>query len=290
MKRIVTAFVLIVAVMAIVFVGPVWLLALGGALVAALAVIEFRALALAGAAARGTAADLPIWWLLPATLLLFLLVDRLPGVEALPEYQVPVLSLLAFVLFTWNSLRRPLEHVLTETSQGLFALFYVAYPLALTALIRAHDDGKGLLTFLFVCVWSGDIAALYIGKRYGRAKIAPRLSPNKTVEGSIASVVGSVVFGMLVYLLGQLLNDRGFSALHIAMPWWQMVLLAIVLNVAAQLGDLLESAIKRGAGVKDSGKMLPGHGGILDRIDALLLAAPVMWYVLLVRDWFAVVH
>jgi phosphatidate cytidylyltransferase len=78
---------------------------------------------------------------------------------------------------------------------------------------------------------------------------------------------------------------RGYTDLHIGIPAWQMVLLAIVLNLAAQLGDLLESAIKRGAGVKDSGTMLPGHGGILDRIDALLLAAPVLWYILLLRDW-----
>ena len=140
-------------------------------------------------------------------------------------------------------------------------------------------------------MWSGDIFALYIGKNFGKRKLAPRLSPNKTWEGSLASVIGSVLCGMGLYYLGQYLTvHTTTTALHIAIPAWQMVLLAIVLNIAAQLGDLLESAIKRGAGVKDSGTLLPGHGGILDRIDALLLAAPVLWYLLLLRDWQTLFH
>ena len=103
------------------------------------------------------------------------------------------------------------------------------------------------------------------------------LSPNKTWEGSLASVAGSVAAGLAVVYAGQALSARGNTVLHITQPVWQSVLFAVLINVAAQLGDLLESAIKRGAGVKDSGTMLPGHGGILDRIDALLLAAPVLW-------------
>ena len=139
-------------------------------------------------------------------------------------------------------------------------------------------------SFLCACGWAIP-PALYVGKNFGKRKLAPKLSPNKTIEGSVASIAGSVVFGMGVYYLGIYLAGRGFTALSISSPAWQMVLLAILLNLAAQLGDLLESAIKRGANVKDSGTLLPGHGGILDRIDALLLAAPVLWYVLLLEDW-----
>jgi phosphatidate cytidylyltransferase len=137
--------------------------------------------------------------------------------------------------------------------------------------------------FLMVCVWAGDTAALYVGKSLGRHKLSP-LSPNKTWEGAIGSVAGSVIAGLAIVYAGEYLLRRGDTVLHIVEPIWQSVLLAVLINIAAQVGDLLESAIKRGAGVKDSGSMLPGHGGILDRIDALLLAAPVLWGVLLIRD------
>ncbi len=279
MKRILTAIVLIAAVMAIVFLGPLWLMAVAAGVVAALAAFEYRALAKEGAAAKELSTDIPLWWLFSATAIIFFFTLRLP------DFELPLLTLVTFILLGWEGFRAPLERVLPNTALGLFGLIYVVYPLTLLPLIRAHEDGTGLLVFLFVCVWMGDIAALYIGKNFGKRKLAPRLSPNKTIEGSIASIVGSVGFGMAIYYLGIHLAARGYTGLLIAIPAWQMVLLAIVLNVAAQLGDLLESAIKRGAGVKDSGTMLPGHGGILDRIDALLLAAPVLWYILLLKDW-----
>jgi phosphatidate cytidylyltransferase len=273
MKRILTALILIAVVFAILFLGPLWLLAVAAALVALLAAYEYRALA------HHTDVYIPLWWLTLATAAIFFFTLRLP------DFELPVLTLVTFILLAWSGFRAPLDRVLPDTALGLFALIYVVYPLTLLPLIKAHEDGTGLLVFLFVCVWFGDIAALYIGKNFGKRKLAPRLSPNKTIEGSIASVLGSVLFGMGVYYGGIVLANRGYTELHIGIPAWQMILLAIILNLAAQLGDLLESAIKRGAGVKDSGTMLPGHGGILDRIDALLLAAPVLWYILLLKDW-----
>ena len=277
MKRILTAVVLIAAVLAIIFFGPLWLLATAAAVVAALAVYEYSELA------HETNAYIPLWWLFAATALLFFL--AFPP----PDFELPALTLVTFILLAWSGFRAPINRVLLDTALGLFALIYIVYPLTLLPLIKAHEDGTGLLLFLFVCVWSGDIAALYIGRYFGRRKLSA-LSPNKTWEGSIASVVGSVVCGTGVYALGEYLVPRGYTGLHIAMAAWQIVLLAIVLNVAAQLGDLLESAIKRGAGVKDSGSLLPGHGGILDRIDALLLAAPILWYILLLKDWQTLFH
>lgn len=275
MKRILTASLLVLVIIALLFLGQLWMLVLAACLVAELAVYEYRALA------NSDDARIPAWWMFLGTLLVFLF--------TLPNFpnaaQLPVLSVLALLLLAWMGFRMPLDRVLRDAALGLFGLIYVAYPLSLLPMIWNRDDGKPLLLFLFACVWAGDIAALYVGRRYGRHKLS-HLSPNKSWEGSLASVAGSVLAGLAVVYGGELLSARGNTVLYVLEPVWQSVLLAIVINVAAQVGDLLESAIKRGAGVKDSGTMLPGHGGVLDRIDALLLATPVLWCVLLLKGAF----
>ncbi|MDQ2834843.1 MAG: phosphatidate cytidylyltransferase [Acidobacteriota bacterium] len=282
MKRILTAIVLIVAVFALIFFGQLWMITLFAAIVAELAAYEYLKLAAVGAEAHGASLRIPIWWMVIGTALAF--VVTLPNFPV--EAQLPVLSALTLVLFAWNGFRAPLIQVLPDTAQGLFGLIYIAYPLTLIPLLWKQEDGVALIVFLMVCVWSGDIAALYIGRAFGKHKLAPRLSPGKTWEGAIASIAGSMLAAGLVVLIADALTARGNTLLHISQPLWQSFLLAAILNVAAQLGDLLESAIKRGAGVKDSGTMLPGHGGILDRIDALLLASPVLWFVLILKDTF----
>jgi phosphatidate cytidylyltransferase len=276
MKRILTAIVLIVLVGLLIFLGKLWMVTLFAALVAALAALEFRQLSAAGSN------PIPLWWTLFAIALFFL------ATFLRPQDTITAVVLSALILFAWNTFRTPLARVLQETAAGLLLLVYIAYPLTLIPLIwnREQGDGLVLVIFLFLCVWSGDVAALYVGKRFGRRKLAPELSPNKTWEGAIASVVASVIFGVGFILYGDWLTLHGstFTRLHTNEPWWEWALLAILLNCAAQFGDLLESALKRGAGVKDSGTLLPGHGGVLDRIDALLLAAPVLWFVLVIRE------
>ena len=122
------------------------------------------------------------------------------------------------------------------------------------------------LLFAFLLCWAGDTAALYIGKNFGRHKLAPKISPGKTWEGAIASVVGGVLTGAIYahYLIP-------------AAPLATVLMIAAAGNIAGQLGDLIESAYKRWGGVKDSGSSLPGHGGWLDRIDSCLLSIPVVY-------------
>ena len=142
--------------------------------------------------------------------------------------------------------------------------------------------GWFMVLFTFLVIWIGDSAAYYVGRAFGRTKFAPTISPKKTWEGAIASALGGIVVGiLLVYFAPQI--SRGLTNIHLLKapeffantPLWITALVALAINIAGQIGDLLESLIKRGAGVKDSGSMLPGHGGMLDRIDALLFAAPV---------------
>lgn len=282
MKRILTAAVLIVVVFGLIFFGQLWMLTLAAAIVAELAAYEYLKLAAVGAEAHNAHLRIPIWWMALGTALAF--VVTLPNFPV--EAQLPVLCALTLILFAWNGFRAPLIQVLPDTAQGLFGLIWIAYPLTLIPMLWKQEDGPALVVFLMVCVWTGDIAALYVGRAFGRHKLAPRISPGKTWEGAIASIVGSILAASLLLWVSDTLTARGNLILHITEPIWQTLVLAGILNVAAQLGDLLESAVKRGAGVKDSGTMLPGHGGILDRIDALLVATPVLWFCLILMDRF----
>ena len=166
-----------------------------------------------------------------------------------------------------------------------FAFVYIALPMASLVQLREQWRGAFLLLYLLLLVWAGDIFAYFIGKPLGRHRMSPRISPKKSWEGAIASLVASLGIGVLMFRYAQpistalmdahlIVQGHGIFTQEAIAP---IVALSIVLNVAAQLGDLVESLIKRGAGVKDSGAILPGHGGMFDRIDALLFAAPVLW-------------
>jgi phosphatidate cytidylyltransferase len=173
-----------------------------------------------------------------------------------------VLGLTIFILWT----RRPLVETLPAAGISSSALMLVAFPLSYA--VRLHglrEDGPKLLLFALVITWAGDTAAYFVGRAMGRHPLAPHISPKKTWEGSVGSMIGSLIVAW------------GFSY-WLRIPIGHLVAMAVIGNVAGQMGDLLESAYKRSAGVKDSGGLLPGHGGVLDRIDALILCIPVIWY------------
>ena len=274
MKRIITAAVLIPLVLLLVLKGHFWLLTLAAALVALAAAWEFMDLADAGGA------QMPRVFVLVSIVALFACAFRNADLIG------PALCAFGLILFLVCVFRSPLERVLRDSASSLFCLVYIGFTLCTLPLIGAQEGGPSLLLLLLCVVWSGDIAALYVGKNLGRRKLAPKLSPNKTWEGTIASVAGSVLVTLALIELAKYLTGRGIELLAYPGAVWNWLLLAVILNVAAQLGDLAESALKRGAGVKDSGTILPGHGGVLDRIDALLLAAPVLWYAQLFKQWF----
>ncbi|MBI5267144.1 MAG: phosphatidate cytidylyltransferase [candidate division Zixibacteria bacterium] len=157
------------------------------------------------------------------------------------------------------------------------AYLLLLYPMVFSVgnmgqVYEAGNKGSGgdWLLLLFGLLWLGDTAAMFIGKAFGKHKLAPGVSPNKTVEGFIGGILGAVVVAVIL----------GFWRLHM-IPMWQLVLIAAVCSVFGQLGDLVESMWKRSLNLKDSSALIPGHGGVLDRFDSLLFAAPVMYYAML---------
>jgi phosphatidate cytidylyltransferase len=274
MARILTAAVLIPLVILLLFRAPFWLVTVAAAAVAILASWEYLGLA------DASGARTPRWLVMAAVAALFAINFFRP------EMLMAGFSALAFLLFVLIAFRSPLERVLLDSSASVFGLLYIGLALVTVPLIWAQEHGPSLLLLLFCVVWAGDSVALYVGRAYGKHKLAPKLSPGKTWEGSIASVVGSLMATLLLMGLAALMIRHNLTGLSYDGSWLHWLVLAVVLNIAAQVGDLVESALKRGAKVKDSGSLLPGHGGVLDRIDALLLAAPVLWYAQLVQSSF----
>jgi phosphatidate cytidylyltransferase len=276
MKRFITALILIPLVLLLIFLGPRWLVALAVAAVAALAAWEFLGLA------EKYGAKPPRIAVLVSILALF--VGNFAWAQR--DQTVAILGILCLALLVYCTFFRPVEQMIADASTSIFCLFYIGMTLIALPALREEANGSSLVAFLLCAVWAGDIAALYIGRAWGRHKMAPALSPNKTWEGAIGSVVGSLLATGLLLGLARLFQMWNKVWLSYPEDLWYWLFLAVVVNIAAQVGDLAESALKRSAGVKDSGSLLPGHGGVLDRIDALLLAAPVLWDALIFHQWF----
>jgi phosphatidate cytidylyltransferase len=179
---------------------------------------------------------------------------------------------LAAVLFLVLGLRKSdqLNQVLLKAAASLLGLAYIPATLGLLIVIRSQvetrSQGGNWILFLLAVVWFGDTGAYYTGRALGKRKLAPAISPKKTIEGSLGGLAASIVAAIMTkkFLLPQL-------------PLTHLLLLAGILGVISQIGDLAESALKRGAGVKDSSNVLPGHGGMLDRLDGLIFATPTLY-------------
>jgi phosphatidate cytidylyltransferase len=186
----------------------------------------------------------------------------------------PILS-VALIFLTAVSLRffKADTNVVTSIVRVAFSLVYIPLSLACLVLLKFDPHGAAEIFFILCIVAGGDIGAFYAGSYLGRHKLCPSVSPKKTIEGSMGGLAANLIVGL------------AFGSFFLpGKPLWGCLLIAVLGGVAGQIGDLFESAVKRAAGVKDSGTILPGHGGLLDRIDALLLATPLAF--LLMRAMF----
>jgi phosphatidate cytidylyltransferase len=290
LKRVLTAVVLVPIVLLIVFHAPIWLFAIVVGLIALQTTREYLDI-VEKYQLRPFRTTVYVFLVLSFALAIW--IDRFdpyrPPLKDL-SYFALVVGTAVLVVLSVGMGRDDLRSCLTAAAASFLALVYIVLPLFALVSIRDQDIGWFAILVLLVIVWLGDIAAFFVGRSLGRHKLAPRVSPNKTWEGAVASIISAITAALLLYRFypqiatalasAHLIDASGGQPLPAKL--WQVVLLAAIVNAAAQLGDLVESMMKRGAGVKDSGSILPGHGGMLDRIDALLFAAPVMWYYTLI--------
>ncbi|HEY5030693.1 MAG TPA: phosphatidate cytidylyltransferase [Candidatus Angelobacter sp.] len=295
MKRVLTAVVLIPVVLLILFKAPNWLYSAFIGLVAVLAVHEYFGIAFHYQQKLHA-------YVIEVAIGLYFLGQCLYGINAFgienlgraferwatDATGVRVLPLVLVVLgmFLWQ-----VRDVLPAAAFSYFGFIYVASTLGAISTIGHFENGRVTVFVFLIVVWAGDIFAYYIGRSFGKHKLAQTISPKKTWEGAIASTAGAILVSVFlfhyIHSLGtalvrfHLLTSESllFTDIRLYAPDWRLAAaFGFLVNIAAQLGDLAESAFKRGANVKDSGTLLPGHGGLLDRIDAMLFAAPVLWF------------
>lgn len=175
-------------------------------------------------------------------------------------------------LSVWRS--KPGLPLLDSVCIQLQGLIYIPLLLMFLVMIRHQPYGLTWVLYLLCIIFSGDIGAYYVGSYWGKHKLNPRVSPGKTVEGALGGLTANIAFGAGINFFADCL-PWGLDMPKL--PWGWAILFFIIVGASGQLGDLFESQLKRAANVKDSGKILPGHGGMLDRIDALLFAAPVAY-------------
>lgn len=149
----------------------------------------------------------------------------------------------------------------------LVSVFYVGVGFYYFMATRDANDGLLYIVFALVVVWSTDSGAYFVGRKLGKHKLWPEISPKKTIEGFIGGIIIAIIAVVIFEMITQL-----------EIQWWKLIVVTIIASIVGQLGDLVESAVKRHYGVKDSGKILPGHGGILDRFDSLLFVLPLLHF------------
>lgn len=183
---------------------------------------------------------------------------------------LPLLLGSVFIFFFYNMVRsKDLKDASYDIGFKALGIAYIAIPLSYLISLRRIENGEWWILLLLIIIWANDTFAFFTGKTIGKSKLAPEISPKKTIEG----VIGGLLGGAVAALLYNYFLSMGISAL-------ETVILSVIIGVIGVIGDLAESLLKRAAGVKDSGTLIPGHGGVLDRIDSLIFPIPVLYFIL----------
>jgi phosphatidate cytidylyltransferase len=258
-KRLVSAFCILPPLIFLVRYGSSVLFLLLLTIIVGVGLIEFYRMI--------AAKELPCWqWLGVAFGLILPLAFYLGG-EAT---QAVVAAVVILTLMTGLFVQQDLATSVQSAAFTLLGVFYVGWLLSYLILLRLLSAGPFYIFYIFGVVWLGDAVAMYVGKCLGQHKLAPIVSPGKTIEGAVGGICGS--------LCGAALGGFWFLE-HLTLT--QLLTIGGILAVLGQVGDLSESLLKRSVGIKDSGVLIPGHGGILDKVDGILFGAPALYYYVL---------
>ncbi len=260
-KRILTSIIILAVLALVIFVLPAWVSCLMCAAFIILGLIEFFGLAQKKGIFVYKYCGLLFGVLFPASFFL----KKLIGVG---PTDTQIMAAAIITLFLLQFIRRDKSSAFMSIAVSLFGLLYIAWFFSFFVKLRFLSNGPFWMSFVIMVSKFGDIGAYFIGNRFGHHSLIQRISPNKSVEGALGGFLFSI---LTAFVLGLFLP--GLSVIHI-------LILGISLGILAQLGDLAESLIKRDAGVKDSGKIIPGFGGVLDIIDSVLFTAPFLYFYL----------
>jgi phosphatidate cytidylyltransferase len=266
-KRWMTGLIALPFIILLVYITTPLYFALFLCLVAVLALWECFRIVFAGSPSAATVPMTVVAYFAAPAMLLAAGVGKLAVLAPILSVALILLAAVSLAFFKND------RDVVTTVVKVAFSLVYIPLSLACLVLLKFDPHGAAEIFFILCIVAGGDIGAFYTGSYLGRHKLCPAVSPKKTIEGSLGGLAANLLIGLI------------FGSLFLpARPLWGYLLIAVLSGVAGQIGDLFESEFKRAAGVKDSGAILPGHGGLLDRIDALLLASPLAF--LLMRAIF----
>lgn len=203
-----------------------------------------------------------------ATILYAFTINRLTFI--LPTLVALVMAMMIAVLFE-SKKPEDFSQILSSVAATLLGVFYVVvlsgFLIGVRVMKPAAQLPSSMLTLFFLIIVASDAGAYYVGKNLGKHKLAPIISPGKTVEGSLGGITAAIVVAVIARY-----------SFVTQVPLWQIILLAVLMNIIGQMGDLFESLLKRGAGIKDAASIIPGHGGLLDRLDSIVFNAPLLYY------------
>ena len=269
-KRIITAVWGIPIIITVIWFGEPWLFTAFVAVLGLLAVIEFFSMV-------NKLKITPIY-IFGILWTLFIIVIRNP---LLPDYIEPYLdfNLVTPILITSGIIislvallaRKEKFNAFPAWAWTFAGILYVGWLLGYLVALRGIDDGRNWVFYALFCTFGSDTFAFLIGRAFGKRKLAPSISPGKTWAGAFGGLLGAVVVSFLFLLPTPV-------SLASQLNWWQAIILGLLVSIFGQLGDLVESLLKRNIGAKDSGTLLPGHGGILDRLDSIVFAVVIVYY------------